>query len=224
MKTTKYVFTRSLNLGGVDLNVKNGEPISFNGKSYIYKNKKFDDTKDFEIAIKNGWLVEQKLYKSKEDIKSLVNKDYKFGFGIVKEQEQSIVPIAKILNQKRGFVEQDGKIKDLDNTVHVADVPKKNNLTVIKNTIEETSNNPLSAFLKKIADSQKDDTSVEQLIKQQQEEIKTAKRTKKQTKKETAPKSKKQAKTKKTESKSTKKVTDRKSVSSVRGMKIIKGQ
>lgn len=219
MKIKKFVFTRSLNLGGINLSVKPGDQISFNGKNYICGNIKYDNTRDFDIAIKNGWLVDAKSY----DIQQKLNakKDYQFKFGIVKQQEEKSIPIAKVINEQQGFIEDSGVIKPLDKGIHVADTQK------LVTSITE--------FQKKIAGQQNtEDDDVAKIIAEQQKQIKENKiKTKKivakqpkvqKVKKEIVKTSKTSKTAQKKTAKKQKKTSKSKNVGTVRGMKIIKGQ
>jgi hypothetical protein len=62
MKMKNYTFTRDLNLGIVQISVKRGDIVTEKNGSFIYNNQKYDNTRDFQIALEKGWLVDSEKF------------------------------------------------------------------------------------------------------------------------------------------------------------------
>lgn len=119
-----YTFTRDLNLGIVQLSVKRGQIVTQKNGAFIYNNTKFDNTRDFQIAMEKGWLVDSEQFIQSENV--VQSSTNNFGFE-VKKQQQNVVSISinkfkqNVLNENEGFIEDGQQIKSLEQSnIHVA--------------------------------------------------------------------------------------------------------
>ena len=119
-----YTFTRDLNLGIVQISVKRGDIVTEKNGSFIYNNQKYNNTRDFQIALEKGWLVDSEKFVQVEEL--VQENANNFGFKVQKEQE-NVVSISinqfkqNLLDEKNGFVEDGQQIKSLQQAgVHVA--------------------------------------------------------------------------------------------------------
>ena len=124
MKMKNYTFTRDLNLGIVQISVKRGDIVTEKNGSFIYNNQKYDNTRDFQIALEKGWLVDSEKFVQVEEL--VQENANNFGFKVQKEQE-NVVSISinqfkqNLLDEKNGFVEDGQQIKSLQQIgVHAA--------------------------------------------------------------------------------------------------------
>lgn len=204
----KYIFTKDLTLGMVQLNVKKGQSVLQQDGFFEYQRHKYQNTKDFEIAIKYGWLVEQKDVKNVIEKKEQVKETSSvYGFEIKKQTVDGVIPLKNFvqLNEKDGYVQDGENIIPIDQTdVHVA--PQKEEEIKQEEMKEEEIKQEQSDAFENIEEN--NEIKIEETAekKEQVEEIKEniVKQTKKETKKSNKSNSKKTEKT-------------------VRGMKIIQG-
>lgn len=204
----KYFFTKDLILGTVQLSVKRGQSVVEKNGCFEYEKHKYQNSKDFQIAIKYGWLVQQddfvdskkSVVKEKENV--VANS---FGFQVKKESVQDVIPLKKFveLNEKEGYVEDDGNIIPIEETeIHVAKEQNTNTETE-QNTNTETEQQPQIDLQEVKFQQNKEEQSInEEVVVQQKEE--TSKATK-------------------TNGKKTTKTNGKKAEKTVRGMKIIQG-
>lgn len=197
-----YTFTRDLNLGIVQISVKRGDIVTEKNGSFIYNNQKYDNTRDFQIALEKGWLVDSEKFVQVEEL--VQENANNFGFKVQKEQE-NVVSISinqfkqNLLDQKNGFVEDGQQIKSLQQIgVHVA------------TTNEEASKGieiePITATQSEV--NNKSDKTVE----------------KKKTTAKTQPKATKKEEPKKSRIIKESEIGKQQVVGEARGMKIIKGE
>lgn len=208
MKT--YTFTRDLNLGIVQISVKKGEIVTEKNGTFIYNNQKYDNTRDFQIALEKGWLVDSEEYVQTAQV--VQNKTNNFGFKIQKQQQEVVsISINKfkqnILNEEQGFVEDGQEIKSLeDSGIHVAKATDVKSVEQSKQAVKETQSDV----------EKKDDKTIEK-------KKATVKTQEKAAKKETVKQSKKEQ-TKKSRIIKDSEIGKQQVVGEVMGMKIIKGE
>lgn len=196
----KYFFTKDLILGTVQLSVKRGQSVVEKNGCFEYEKHKYQNSKDFQIAIKYGWLVQQgdfadskkSVVKEKENV--VANS---FGFQVKKESVQDVIPLKKFveLNEKEGYVEDDGNIIPIEETeIHVAKEQSAN--------IETEQKPQIDLQEVEFQQNKEEQSTNEEVVVQQKEE--TSKATK-------------------TNGKKTTKTNGKKAEKTVRGMKIIQG-
>lgn len=212
----KYFFTKDLILGTVQLSVKRGQSVVEKNGCFEYEKHKYQNSKDFQIAIKYGWLVQQndfdgsKKSVAKEKETAVANS---YGFQVKKESVQDVIPLKKFveLNEKEGYVEDDGNIIPIEETeIHVAKeqntnikIEQNTNTETEQNTNTETEQQPQIDLQEVKFQQNKEEQSInEEVVVQQKEE--TPKATK-------------------TNGKKTTKTNGKKAEKTVRGMKIIQG-
>ena len=141
MKMKNYTFTRDLNLGIVQISVRRGDIVTEKNGSFIYNNQKYDNTQDFKIALRNGWLVDSQNFVQAQEI--VQRSKNNFGFNVQKQQQSTIsIPVKRfqqhIVDEKNGFVEDGNEIKTLQQTgIHVATVTQNVNAEQPKQAITE---------------------------------------------------------------------------------------
>lgn len=197
-----YTFTRDLNLGIVQISVKRGDIVTEKNGSFIYNNQKYDNTRDFQIALEKGWLVDSEKFVQVEEL--VQENANNFGFKVQKEQE-NVVSISinqfkqNLLDQKSGFVEDGQQIKSLQQIgVHVA--------TANEEASKGIEIEPITATQSEVND--KSDKTVE----------------KKKTTAKTQPKATKKEEPKKSRIIKESEIGKQQVVGEARGMKIIKGE
>ena len=202
MKMKNYTFTRDLNLGIVQISVKRGDIVTEKNGYFIYNNQKYDNTRDFQIALEKGWLVDSEKFVQVEEL--VQENSNNFGFKVQKEQE-NVVSISinqfkqNLLDQKNGFVEDGQQIKSLQQIgVHV--------VTANKETPQEAEIKPITATQSEV------DTQLDKTV----EKKKTTTKTQSKTAKKEEPKKSRIIK----ESE----IGKQQVVGEARGMKIIKGE
>lgn len=164
-----YTFTRDLNLGIIQINVRRGDIVTEKNGCFIYNNQKYDKIRDFEIALKKGWLVDSDSYVQTDTIlqNNVVNH---FGFKVSQQQETSnSIPINKfrqnVLDEDNGFIEDGQSIKDLEKEgIHVAgkkDLKKEQN-------VQQTEKKDTKKKTAKSEKQEKKDTKKSRIIKNSQ--------------------------------------------------------